>query len=203
MGLVVQNSETQLFCRTVLDDVKFGSLRMGMSEPDATEAAKESLALMGIDEEYFDVNPQDISGGQKRRVAIAGILAMKPSVLVLDEPAAGLNYSSKNKLFSVINAVRRERGVSVVLVSHEMEDVAKHADRVMVLSDGRIEMTGTPKEVFSQVERVRRLGADVPEITSIMHELRDGGMALSGLEIDIEAAADAIAAACGGEVSVR
>ncbi len=203
VGLVFQNSENQLFCKTVLDDVKFGPLRIGMSEAEATKAAKESLALMDIDEECFDVSPQDLSGGQKRRVAIAGIIAMEPAVLVLDEPAAGLDFGTKEKMFSVIDDVRRERGVSVVLVSHEMEDIAKHSDRVMVLSEGRMEMTGTPKEVFSQVERVRRLGADVPEITGIMYELRNGGVALDGLETDTEAAADAIAAACGREVSVR
>ena len=201
VGLVFQSAEKQLFCKTVIDDVKFGPLKMGMSEEEARKAAEDSLALVEIDREYFDASPQDLSGGQKRRVAIAGILAMRPDVLVLDEPAAGLDPGMKQEMFSMIDGIRRERGTSVILVSHEMEDVAAHADRVMLMSEGKIGLSGTPKEVFSQVEKVRALGGEVPEVTEIMYDLCRGGLPLTGLEVNIAEAAGRIADAITGEVT--
>lgn len=201
VGLVFQSAEKQLFCKTVIDDVKFGPLKMGMSGEEAQKAAEESLALVDIDREYFDASPQDLSGGQKRRVAIAGILAMRPDVLVLDEPAAGLDPGMKQEIFSIIDGIRRERGTSVILVSHEMEDVAVHADKVMIMSEGRIGLYGTPKEVFSQIEAVRELGGEVPEVTEIMHELFIQGLPLSELEVNATDAAVTIAEAITGEVT--
>ena len=141
----------------------------------------------------------DLSGGQKRRVALAGVIAMEPEVLVLDEPAAGLDPGMKSEIFSLIEKIRTERGTAVVLVSHEMEDVAKYADRVLLLSGGRIAMEGDIREVFSQVEKVRALGADVPAVTDLMHELQDRGFRFAALETDAHAAAEAIACALGIE----
>ena len=198
VGLVFQSAEKQLFCKTVLDDVKFGPLKMGMSAEEAQKAAEDSLDLVNIDREYFDASPQDLSSGQKRRVAIAGILAMKPKVLILDEPAAGLDPGMKQEIFSIIDGIRRERGTSVILVSHEMEDVAGHADRVMLMSGGTIGLSGTPKEVFSQVETVRALGGEVPEVTEVMHDLCSRGFPLDGLEVSVAEAADRIADALTG-----
>ena len=200
VGLVFQSAENQLFCKTVLDDVRFGPLKMGMSEEQALAAARESLRLVDIDEEYFDVSPQDLSGGQKRRVAIAGILAMEPEVLILDEPAAGLDPGMKEEIFSIIDDIRHKRGTSVIIVSHEMEDMVKYADRVMIMSDGVIALEGTPKGVFSQVERVRELGADVPGVADIMDELMKRGFSAMEMQVGTEAAAQEIAAAFGREV---
>lgn len=200
VGLVFQSAENQLFCKTVLDDVKFGPLKMGMSEEQALAAAKAALKLVDIDEEYFDVSPQDLSGGQKRRVAIAGILAMEPEVLILDEPAAGLDPGMKEEIFGIIDGIRRERGTSVIIVSHEMEDMVRYADRVMIMSDGVIALEGTPKEVFSQVERVRELGADVPGAADIMYELLKKGFPAMEMQVATEAAAQEIADALGREV---
>ena len=200
VGLVFQSAENQLFCKTVLDDVRFGPLKMGMSEEQALAAARESLRLVDIDEEYFDVSPQDLSGGQKRRVAIAGILAMEPEVLILDEPAAGLDPGMKEEIFSIIDDIRHKRGTSVIIVSHEMEDMVKYVDRVMIMSDGVIALEGTPKGVFSQVERVRELGADVPGVADIMDELMKRGFSAMEMQVGTEAAAQEIAAALGREV---
>ena len=199
VGLVFQNAENQLFCKTVLDDVRFGPLKMGMTEDKALEAAKASLQLVDIGEEYFEASPQDLSGGQKRRVAIAGILAMEPEMLILDEPAAGLDPGMKEEIFSIIDSIRDERGTSVIIVSHEMEDMVRYADRIMIMHDGVIAMEGTPKEVFSHVERVRKLGAAVPEVTSIMDELMKRGFPAMELQVETEAAACEIANALGRE----
>ena len=199
VGLVFQSAENQLFCKTVLEDVKFGPIRMGMTEERSLEAAQESLKLVDIDEEYYDVSPQDLSGGQKRRVAIAGILAMEPEVLILDEPAAGLDPGMKEEIFSIIDSIRRKRGISVIIVSHEMEDMVRFADRVMIMSGGVIALEGTPKEVFSQVGKVRELGADVPEAADIMDELMKSGFPAMKMQVDAESAAREIAAALGRE----
>ena len=199
VGLVFQSAENQLFCKTVLEDVKFGPIRMGMTEERSLEAAQESLKLVDIDEEYYDVSPQDLSGGQKRRVAIAGILAMEPEVLILDEPAAGLDPGMKEEIFSIIDSIRRKRGISVIIVSHEMEDMVRFADRVMIMSGGVIALEGTPKEVFSQVGKVRELGADVPEAADIMDELMKSGFPAMKMQVDAESVAREIAAALGRE----
>lgn len=199
VGLVFQNAETQLFCKTVLEDVAFGLRRMKVPEEEALERAKKSLKIVGIDEEYFAASPMDLSGGQKRRVAIAGVIVMEPSVLVLDEPAAGLDPGMKAEVFGMIDNIRREKGTAVVLVSHEMEDVANYADRVMLLSGGRIKVQGSAVEVFSQVEKLRALGADVPAATDLMYELKKRGADFEPLEVNTDAAADAIIALAGGK----
>jgi energy-coupling factor transport system ATP-binding protein len=126
---------------------------------------------------------------------------MEPDVLILDEPAAGLDPGMKQEIFSIIDGIRRERGTAVILVSHEMEDIVLHADRVMLMSEGRIGLAGTPKEVFSQVETVRKLGGEVPEVTDVMNDLRSRGLPLEGLEVDIRMAAERIARVLGEEVT--
>jgi energy-coupling factor transport system ATP-binding protein len=199
VGLVFQNPETQLFCKTVLDDVMFGPRKMGMTDEEALAAAKEALATVDIDEEYHDISPMDLSGGQKRRVALAGVLAMKPSVLILDEPAAGLDPGMKTEIFNIIEKTRRENGTAVILVSHEMEDIVRYCDRVMLMADGTIKLEGTPDEVFSQVEKVREFGADVPAVTDLMYELRKAGFALGRLAVTTADAAEAIASVITGE----
>ena len=195
VGLVFQNPETQLFCKTVLDDVMFGPRRMGMNDEEALSAAKEALSVVDIGEEYHGISPMDLSGGQKRRVALAGVLAMNPSVLILDEPAAGLDPGMKAEIFGIIEKTRRDRGTAVLLVSHEMEDIVRYTDRVMLMSDGTIALEGTPAEVFTQVDKVRDLGADVPAVTEIMHELGKAGLPLERLAVTTSDAAEVIASA--------
>ena len=201
VGLVFQNSDMQLFCKTVLDDVAFGPRRMGMSDEEAFASAREALLLVGIGEEYWSSGPVDLSGGQKKRVALAGVLSMKPSVLVLDEPAAGLDPGMKAEIFGIIDRIRREKGTAVILVSHEMEDVARYSDRVMLLSDGTVKLSGTPRELFGRVEELRASGADVPAVTDVMYELDQAGLGFDSLEVETDAAARAIAKAiaAGGE----
>lgn len=197
VGLVFQNSETQLFCKTVLADAAFGPRKMGMSEDEALSSAGEALSLCGIGEEYYNISPMDLSGGQKRRVALAGVLAMQPSVLVLDEPAAGLDPGMKSEVFGILNRIRKENDTAIVLISHEMEDIAEHADKVVLLSGGEVKLSGSPQEVFSEVERVRSFGADVPAVTDVMYELQKIGMRFDKLEISPVEAARAIAAEIG------
>lgn len=195
VGLVFQNPETQLFCKTVLDDVMFGPRKMGMTDEEALAAAKEALAVVDIGEEYHGISPMDLSGGQKRRVALAGVLAMKPSVLILDEPAAGLDPGMKTEIFNIIENTRRENGTAVILVSHEMEDIVRYSDRVMLMADGTIKLEGTPEEVFTQVDLVREFGADVPAVTDLMYDLRKAGLPLERLAVTAADAADEITAA--------
>ena len=152
VGLVFQYPEQQLFGRTILKDVMYGPLNLGMSEEEAGKSAKESLELVGISEEYYQMSPMELSGGQKRCVAIAGVLAMQPEILVLDEPAAGLDPETKHEIFELLCRIREKRNNAIVLVSHHMEDVAQFANRVWVMYKGKIAMDGTPEEVYSRVE---------------------------------------------------
>ena len=197
VGLVFQNSETQLFCKTVMDDVCFGPRKMGMSEDEARQAALEALSTVDIGEVYFNSSPMDLSGGQKRRVALAGVLAMRPSVLILDEPAAGLDPGMKAEIFGIIDRIKKERGTAVLLISHEMEDIALYADKLMLLSEGRVKLMGSPVEVFGRVDEVRANGVDVPAVTDIMYELRKSGMPFGRLECRTDKAAEAIASVLG------
>ena len=154
VGLVFQYPEQQLFGRTILKDVMYGPLNLGMSEEEAGNSAKESLELVGIPEEYYQMSPMELSGGQKRCVAIAGVLAMQPEILVLDEPAAGLDPETKHEIFELLCRIREKRNNAIVLVSHHMEDVAQFANRVWVMYKGKIAMDGTPVEVYSRVEEL-------------------------------------------------
>lgn len=188
VGLVFQCPEQQLFGNTVLKDVCFGPLNLGLSKEKAEESAKESLKLVGIGEEYYFSNPLELSGGQKRRVAIAGILAMNPKVLVLDEPAAGLDPETKHRIFDLLTRIKQQLGIALVLVSHHMEDVAEYADKVLVLDKGRLTLSGTAAQVFQQVNELRQLGIGIPQITSATNKLLEQGAALPRPAITIEEA---------------
>lgn len=190
VGLVFQYPEHQLFGQTVLKDVCFGPLNLGMSREEAEAAAKTALAMVGVDEKYYYNNPIDTSGGQKRRIAIAGVLAMRPKVLLLDEPAAGLDPASKLAMFDLITKIKEETGTAIVLISHHMEDVAVYADRVYVLDHGRLTLTGTPRDVFTKVQELRKMGIGVPEVTAFTARLREEGYPLPHPAVTVPEARD-------------
>ena len=175
VGLVFQYPEYQLFEVSVSRDVLFGPNNLGMKQLDAEMAAYGALKSVGIDESLLDVSPLDLSGGQKRRVAIAGVLAMKPKVLILDEPAAGLDPLGRREILDMIANVRKEQNITVILVSHSMEDVAQYVERIVVMNKGRIAMDDTPEEVFSHDEELRQMGLDIPEITRLFMRMRREG----------------------------
>ncbi len=176
VGLVFQYPEYQLFETSVIEDVKFGPRNIGMSSLDTDVASYEALKMVGIGDELLDVSPLELSGGEKRRVAIAGILAMKPEVIILDEPTAGLDTKGRNDILELVNRLNRENNITVILVSHNMEDVAKYADRVVVMAEGKIYSDGTPKEVFADYRSLREVGLDIPEGMYIIERLREAGI---------------------------
>ena len=171
VGLVFQYPEHQLFEETVMQDIAFSPKNMGLSDEEIEERVKLACEIAGVDEKWLYKSPFDLSGGQKRRVALAGVLAMKPEVLVLDEPTAGLDPMSKNKHFARIRRMHDEYGITIVLVSHDMEDVANCAERVIVLNDGEIFAEGTPLQVFSDYEKLEKIGVTAPQITRLMNKL--------------------------------
>ncbi|HNZ83622.1 MAG TPA: energy-coupling factor transporter ATPase [Sedimentibacter sp.] len=176
VGLVFQYPEYQLFEETVAKDVAFGPLNLGLSQDEIDLRVKEALELVGFNyKKIKDASPFDLSGGQKRRVAIAGVLAMKPDYLILDEPTAGLDPAGRNEIFGQIKTLHDKSNLTVVLVSHSMEDIAKLVDRVIVLSKGKVHMEGSPKEIYSQAEELEKIGLGIPQIASIIRELRKRG----------------------------
>ena len=176
VGLVFQYPEYQLFEATVIKDVLFGPGNMGVSQLDGEVAAYEALKSVGIGEELLDASPFDLSGGQKRRVAIAGVLAMKPKVLILDEPAAGLDPAGRREILNLISEVRKEKNLTVILVSHSMDDVAEYVDRIVVMNDGTVAMDGAPSEVFLHGDELTSMGLDVPEITGLFMKMKAAGI---------------------------
>ena len=180
VGLVFQYPEYQLFEETAYKDIAFGPINMGLKGDELDHRIREAARFAGLDERLLDKSPFALSGGQKRRVAIAGVIAMEPEVLVLDEPSAGLDPRGREELLEHIRAYHRERGNTVVLVSHSMEEIARYADRIVVLARGKALMSGTPREVFSRGAELMRAGLDVPQSTRIAMELRK-----QGLEIDL------------------
>ena len=188
VGLVFQYPEQQLFGRTILKDVMYGPLNLGMSEEEAGKSAKESLKLVGIPEEYYQMSPMELSGGQKRCAAIAGVLAMQPEILVLDEPAAGLDPETKHEIFELLCRIREKRNNAIVLVSHHMEDVAQFANRVWVMYKGKIAMDGTPEEVYSRVEELEEMNIGIPQITHLTYSLIKEGVPLPRPAISVEEA---------------
>ena len=175
IGLVFQYPEHQLFEMTVLKDVCYGPLNMGLSEEEAESVAKEALSLVSMDESFYEKSPFELSGGQKRRVAIAGILAMKPKVLVLDEPTAGLDPKGREEILNAVKMMHDTLGITVVLVSHSMEDVARFVDRIIVMYGGKVALTGTPKEVFARSEELEKIGLAAPQISYVMKGLKEKG----------------------------
>ena len=175
VGLCFQYPEHQLFESTVYEDIAFGPKNMGLSESEIKERVLESIKFVGLTEDYLDKSPFDLSGGEKRRVAIAGVISMKPKVLVLDEPTAGLDPVGKNDLLQLIKHYNKTTGSTVIFVSHNMDDVALVADRVLVLSEGNIVMNGTVEDVYSKGDELLKLGLDVPEITRVFLKLKEEG----------------------------
>lgn len=185
VGLVFQFAENQIFEETVLKDVAFGPQNFGVSEEDAEQIAREKLALVGIDESLFDRSPFELSGGQMRRVAIAGILAMEPAILVLDEPTAGLDPLGRKELMNLFKKLHRS-GMTIVLVTHLMDDVAEYANQVYVMEKGRLVKGGKPSDVFQDVVFMEEVQLGVPKITAFCKRLADRGVSFKRLPIKIE-----------------
>ena len=175
VGLVFQYPEHQLFETTVLEDVKFGPKNLGLSKVEVDLRAFEAIKQVGLSEKCYDDSPFELSGGQKRRVAIAGVLAMKPEILILDEPTAGLDPRGRDEILDQIAKLHRE-GLTVILVSHSMEDVAKYADRIIAVNSGKVAFDGTPKEVFRHYKELERMGLSAPQITYVMQEMKELGL---------------------------
>ena len=182
VGLVFQYPEHQLFEIDVLSDVCFGPKNQGLTEEECKKRAIEALELVGLPEKYYDRSPFDLSGGQKRRVAIAGVLAMRPKVLVLDEPTAGLDPKGRDEILDQIAHLQKESNLTVILVSHSMEDIAKYVDRIVVMNKGDKMYDGTPKEVFAKYKELEKVGLAAPQVTYMMHALR-----AKGIPVDVEA----------------
>lgn len=191
VGLVFQFPESQLFEETVLKDVAFGPQNFGVSIEEAEQLAREKLAMVGISEEFFEKNPFELSGGQMRRVAIAGILAMEPEVLVLDEPTAGLDPKGRRELMDLFKKLH-QNGMTIVLVTHLMDDVANYADYVNVLESGKLVRSGYPKEVFQDVDFLESKQLGVPKITKFAQQLVKRGLQLESLPITIEEFAEVV-----------
>lgn len=179
VGLVFQYPEYQLFEETVYADIAFGPKNQKLSKEEVDARVRQAAQFVGVDEDWFDKSPLDLSGGQKRRVAIAGVIAMRPGVLVLDEPTAGLDPAARESLFRNIQDYRLATGSTVVLVTHSMDDIARIADRLIVMNKGHIVMDGTPEEVFSRPEELTEIGLSVPMPTKIAMELRAQGVPIT------------------------
>ncbi|MCR5210819.1 MAG: energy-coupling factor transporter ATPase [Lachnospiraceae bacterium] len=197
VGLVFQYPEHQLFEETVFADVCFGPKNIGMSRKQAELTAYETIKKVGLPDECFYHSPFDLSGGQKRRVAIAGVLAMKPELLVLDEPTAGLDPKGRDEILTMIDSLRADGEMAIVLVSHSMEDVAQYADRIMVIEKGKKLFDGTPHEVFSHIDELDEIGLAAPEMSYVMRELKKAGIDVNTNVLTIPEARDEILKALG------
>ena len=180
IGLVFQYPEYQLFEETIEKDIAFGPNNLGLSEEEVSDRVKKSMEMVGLDyESYKDVSPFDLSGGQKRRVAIAGVIAMEPKVLILDEPTAGLDPKGRDDILDQIKTLHEKYKMTIVLVSHSMEDVGKLAERIVVMNKGKIALMGKPAEIFKEVETLENIGLAVPQVTYLMRALREKGFDVS------------------------
>ncbi len=192
VGLCFQYPEQQLFESTVYSDIAFGPTNMKLSQDEIDKRVRESLSFVGLTEDYLEKSPFDLSGGEKRRVAIAGVISMRPKVLILDEPTAGLDPIGKNNLLKLIKDYNESTGSTVIFVSHNMDDVAAIAHKVIVMSDGKVAMEGTVDEVYSQGEKLSGLGLDIPEITSVYLALKGAGYVTGDTAYTVEGAVDSI-----------
>ncbi len=197
VGLVFQYPEHQLFETSVIKDVNFGPKNLGLSSLEVDLRSFGALKSVGIGDELLDASPFELSGGQKRRVAIAGVLAMQPEILILDEPTAGLDPKGKKEILDLIAKIRNERGISVVLVSHSMEDVAEYVDRLVVMHSGRIVMDGPKREIFAHYDELERIGLAAPQVTYVCRKLAEAGLKIKGFPITVEEAKSAILKALG------
>ena len=192
VGLVFQYPEYQLFESTVIDDVKFGPKNIGMASLKIDMNSFEALKQVGIGEDLLDVSPLELSGGQKRRVAIAGVLAMEPEVLILDEPTAGLDPSGRDEILDLVAKLHKERKLTVILVSHSMEDVARYVERLIVMNHGTVAFDATPGEVFSHYKELEKIGLMAPRVTYVMEGLARRGVTLPHNAITVQEAVDSI-----------
>ena len=195
VGLVFQYPEHQLFEVDVFSDVCFGPRNQGLSKEETEARAREALMLVGLEERFWYQSPFELSGGQKRRAAIAGVLAMRPEVLILDEPTAGLDPRGRDEILDEIAALHGEKGMTIVLVSHSMEDIARYADRILVMNRGEKMFDGTPKEVFGHYKELEKIGLAAPQITYVVHQLQEHGIPIKGDITTVEEARDGILAA--------
>lgn len=195
IGLVFQYPEYQLFEETVAKDVAFGPRNLGLAEEEIQERVREAIELVGLDYETFkERSPFELSGGQKRRVAIAGVIAMRPEALILDEPTAGLDPKAHKDVLKMVEEVHRRTGNITILVSHNMADIARLCDRVLVIDSGRVVTVGTPKEVFSRRRELAEVGLDLPPVTQLTEALRQRGFQIDETILSVEEAAEQIAA---------
>lgn len=200
IGLVFQYPEHQLFESTVIEDVKFGPRNIGMDSLQTDLHAFEALKQVGIGEELLDVSPLELSGGQKRRVAIAGVLAMEPEVLILDEPTAGLDPQGRDEILDLVDRLHKQRGITVIIASHSMEDMAKYADRLIVMNEGTVQYDGKAEEVFSHYRELEHIGLMAPQVTYVMEGLARQGISLPHNAITVEQAVKSILSAAGKEI---
>ena len=199
VGLVFQYPEYQLFEETVYKDIAFGPKNMGLDEADIDRRVRSAAAFVGLTEAMLDKSPFELSGGQKRRVAIAGVIAMEPKVLVLDEPTAGLDPRGRDDILARIQDYHRAKNASVVLVSHSMEEIARNVDRIAVLSDGHVFMEGTPRQVFTRADELEQVGLDIPQVTKVALILRQRGLPVDTAVYTVEALRDALLRLKGGD----
>lgn len=192
VGLVFQYPEHQLFESDVLSDVCFGPMNQGLSREEAEVEAKKALSQVGFKEANYKKSPFELSGGQKKRVAIAGVLAMNPKILILDEPTAGLDPKGRDDILDQIAELHKVRGITIILVSHSMEDVAKYVDRLIVMNHGEVAFDDTPKEVFKHYAELETMGLAAPQITYIMHALKENGLPVDADATTIDEAAKSI-----------
>ncbi len=188
IGLVFQYPEYQLFEETVEQDIAYGPMNMGLEHDEITRRVQDALEAVGLPQDISDKSPFELSGGQKRRVALAGVIAMQPEILILDEPTAGLDPAGREEMFDLIRDLHEKRGTTVILVTHSMEDAARVASRLVVMKHGKIFMTGTPAEVFSRAEELEQSGLTVPQVTRIMLELQKRGLPVKANCFTIEQA---------------
>lgn len=198
VGLVFQYPEHQLFEVDVFSDVCYGPRNLGLEEDEIKARATEALKLVGLEERYWEQSPFELSGGQKRRVAIAGVLAMGPEVLILDEPTAGLDPRGRDEILNQIEKLHKERGMTIILVSHSMEDIARYADRLMVMSHGEKVFDGAPRDVFEHYRELETIGLAAPQVTYITHALKEHGVPIEDHITTVEEARDAILRLLGG-----
>lgn len=200
VGLVFQYPEYQLFEETVRKDIAFGPGNMGLDETEIARRVADSARFCGISDDLLDKSPFDLSGGQKRRVAIAGVMAMEPDVLVLDEPAAGLDPRGREEILGGIRSYQRRRGSSVVIVSHSMEDMARYSDEIIVMDHAKVKMQGTTREIFERTDELVSVGLDVPQITEVMNLLRSRGLPVRSGIYTVDDARDEILRLLGRKV---
>lgn len=197
VGMVFQYPEYQLFEETVYKDIAFGAKNMGLSDDEVDARVRRAAAFVGLKNELLDNSPFDLSGGEKRRAAIAGVMAMEPEVLILDEPTAGLDPKGRNNLLSQIENYRKENGTTILLVSHSMEDVARLADRVLVMHKGQLKMLAPTDEVFSRAEELEEMGLSVPAVTKVFMGLKNRGINVGQNAYTVESAVSALVARFG------